>query len=287
MSKVFPAQWDSSENGVKNGVHKKNDEMDLFFSVWPVYAPYRIYKEKVSEQLKEDTEVLEDGKFIVKRKGEIYERPTGKWLISGNREQYWRVWQQSSPTWQQDVKGIHFINPANERSLLKDVLKLNIKDHDSILGFVNRYGLLGVSFKESPQRNIAQMPPVNYGVCDEDLLDFQTAISGVQQSYKLWKEGDRDHLLGKLRINLAGIREYPQINNEGRIVPGRAGLTLLDYIWLHFYKIVIGQYRECRDCGSVFEEIHGNQKLCPECQLMANKRRVKRYRENKKKEGGN
>jgi ribosomal protein S27AE len=266
-------------------------EGNLFITQWPVYAPYRIYEVTSSSQLKEDVEVLEDGQWVIKRKGEIYCEPTGSWLISGNQKQYRQVWEQDSPTWERDVKEIRFIN-QEEKALLKHALKIDTASHASILEFVNRYGLLGTSFRESPQWLIACVPPVSFGVYNEDLFEFQRAILEIQGCYKLWKEikagyetrlgkkeaEGRDVLLGRFRNNLVGIREYPQIDKHGMIVSGKAGQTLLDYIWLQFYEVITGKVKECVYCGSVFKLSHDNRKLCPECQPFNDKLRKARRR---------
>jgi len=246
MKKVYPATTKKK----KEKVHLKSMETPSFFSLWPVYSPYQ-----------------------------IYEQSLGKWVISGDNTKYWKVWEGR-------IDGVKFINPTEEKSLLKDFLAINTKDDKSVLFFVNRYGLLGLDFLESSHWVVAQMPSVNFAVESEDLFDFKAAVLHFRNAYKLWREGDLESLLPILQRRLAGVREYPQMSKCGKkIFPGKAALTLWHYIWLQLYEVVLGrEWAECLYCGNLYEKVHGNAKYCPSCQSLPTPPRHLKRRAQEKKE---
>jgi len=240
------------------------EEVSAFFPLWPVYAPYRIYKIETAELIHNPDDRIEEIKgFTVRHRKEYIRYGTGNWVIQGQLEAYRKVWEAEGAL----VEGVKFINPAEELGLLNTFRKIDIDCHDSILSFVNRYGLLGTGFKESRSWITAQIPEVSFGIESEKLFDFQLAAQTLQETYALRKGGgDKAVLLRKLRHNLAGVTEYPQQDKEGNIIPGKRGQTLLDYIWLHFYNLVLGNgWRECAYCGNLFEKAHGHSKYCTDC----------------------
>ncbi len=280
MKKVIPAKVEVNEKGNSKWKYEEGIQFKVYFSSWPVYKPYKIYEKTTIKTIKSpDDRVSFDKKsgLQVRYVKKAIEEGTEKWIITGDHQQYWRVWKGETD------EGIEFINPMEEVSLFKDFRTIDIENNESILNFVNRYGLLGIDFLKSPVWITAQIPPKNFGVCEESLFEFQTAVLELQESYRLWKEKNFEKLLPILRRQLAHVREYPQIDNKKGIIPGKAGFTLLSYIWLHFYTLVIGRWAECKYCGNLFEMIHGNQKLCSICQETSTPR-VKAWRKKQKQQ---
>jgi hypothetical protein len=289
MKRVFPTKKHLDWVGdIFLKTHEEGSEMEMFYSLWPVYAPYHIYEIQVSELVHNHddiTEIDEKSGFRLRHCKEWITYRTGEWMIQGQSSAYRKVWESEGT----QPEGVRFISPTKEFGLLKDFLSIDIYCNESILGFVNRYGLLGISFKNSPSWITAQMPAVSFGVEDENLEDFQAAVQTLQETYNLWKPGkDTATVLRKLRHHLAGVSEYPQIGSNGNIIPGERGQTLLDYIWLWFYKLVLGKdWRECAYCGNLFEKTHGHAKYCPECNMPGQTPpwiKLKRQQEGKKTE---
>ncbi|MBT9156281.1 MAG: hypothetical protein DDT37_01266 [Firmicutes bacterium] len=231
MKKIYPVQPEIDyQTGNLKRFCQKGAGVDASAALWPVYAPYQVTDEE---------------------------------LFSEDYRQARQVWEAEGEL----VDGVTFINPAKEMSLLHDFLAVDIWDNQSILAFVNRYGLLGISFRKSPLWIVSQVPVVSYGVEREDLHEFQCAAQTLKESYNLWESGENQPLLlRRFRHGLAGGAQYPQLNSYRRIVPGVRGLTLLDNIWLHFYNLAIGKdWFSCDWCGSLFEKEHGHNKYCPPC----------------------
>lgn len=247
MRKIYPATSEVDSQGNVKWTHKQRATRDEILGLWPVYAPYTIYEKK-----------------------------KGEWVISGDTDNYHKVWSGEV-----DVDGVQFIKPMAEMSLLSDFLAIDIDSHDDILSFVNRYGVLGVSFSKAPSWVVSQIPTTSYGVSDESLDDFQLEVAALQRAYGFREAGDTDKVLRALQINLAGVREYPQAGENGTILPGKIGLNLISSIWLHFYNLAIGpKWRECKHCKALFEYTRKDQEYCPLCRGLSTPR-VKRYRQRK------
>jgi len=246
MRKIYPATSEVDSQGNVKWTHKQRAVRDEALGLWPVYAPHTIYEKK-----------------------------KGEWVISGDSHKYYKVWSG-----EMDVDGVKFIKPMAEMSLLPDFLTIDIHSNDDILSFVNRYGLLGVSFNESPSWVISQIPATSYGEYEESLHKFQFEVAALQRAYNWWKAGDNDKVLRALQVNLGGVREFPQAGENGRILPGKIGVNLISSIWLHFYNLVIGpKWRECKYCRALFEyATRSDQEKCPVCQTKSAPR-MRKHRE--------
>jgi hypothetical protein len=256
MRKIYPATSEVDSQGNVKWTHKQRATRDEILGLWPVYAPYTIYE---------------------KKKGEwVISGDKGKHHKPGDTDNYHKVWSGEV-----DVDGVQFIKPMAEMSLLSGFLAIDTDSHDDILLFVNRYGLLGVSFGEAPFWVVSQISADSPGVPDESLDDFQLEVAALQRAYGSWKAGDTEKVLRALQANLAGVREYPQAGENGAILPGKIGLNLISSIWLHFYNLVIGpNWRECKHCKALFEYTRKDQEYCPLCRGLSTPR-VKRYRQRK------
>lgn len=267
MKKVFPVDKGINYAGNVKKTYLAGLEAEAFSSLWPVYAPYEIYEIEETGLVRN----LDDRIEIDKKTGlkirycrEFSTIKSGEWVIQGQKKDYWKVWTARGTK----PEGVKFINPAEEMGLLKDFLSVDIKDTASILNFVNRYGLLGATIKVREHSvQTSSWAAVSPGVIAEDLWDFQLVTFDLQQTYKLWKSRkDTATVLERLCSGLSGITEYPQLNSNGDIAPGKRGKLLLHYIWLHFYNLVLGgDWRECAFCGNLFEMEHGHQRYCPDC----------------------
>lgn len=281
MKKVFPAKEMVDESG---NIKKLNmPATQAFVTQWPVYKPYKIY-EKTHFKLvpTPNDRIVHDEKsgLSIRYCQDAVEIGTGEWVISGNYQKYWQVWEGN-------YEEITFINPSEERKLLRDFLAIDVTNNESILQFVNRYGLLGIDFLQSPVWIVAQTPNPNFGVVEEDLLAFVAEVRCLQDVYKLWKTQKEDafeEIVKVLQRKLFGIVEYPQLK-DGKIVPGKKGLCLLHYIWLQFYELVIGNWSECKLCGNLFEKTHGLEKYCPECRMPGQTPPWKKLQRMKKRKG--
>lgn len=186
------------------------------------------------------------------------------------------------------------IEPLKERYLISDFLKVDPEDDNSILAFVDKYGLLGYLNDSNSNRF-------------EEVYYFQRAVEHFKEIYGLFhliEQGRIDQALKAHFSNLllekpnaldflssrslkekADYAKYCLVSDIARALEGgtsftayssdegesRIGFelkTLLGAIYLQFYFVVIERYRyvECPKCNRLYTSLRKPKKdLCPRC----------------------
>lgn len=191
---------------------------------------------------------------------------------------------------------LEFYSPFEVKSIYSHLAK--VKDEKSLLKFVHRFGLLGVSeYENTKLKEVSYLPnsyiihvldnvDVTYKAADEIreiMINLDNLNRGITINRDIawdyinffYPAGHADvlkkasdakitkaYLILKVHKKLTGVLEAPNFTKSGDAIRGHAYLRLIDAIWHQFYLDLIeyDKFKECPYCHNMHT---GQGVFCP------------------------
>lgn len=192
-------------------------------------------------------------------------------------------------------------DPFQVQYLFEQIARVDTNSEKSILGFSNRFGLLGQEFEMIPS-TMAGIPWQGTGFYQERLEYFTHAVRMMKYTLRLYKDIETedprfefeqdemrkavvrrhpelasrlksaDHLtIARARLmtlvneHLGTVFPALQLGIDGRLYPSHTGLTLLGVAYFQLYEVITTgvALRECPWCKSLFVPRTHRARFCP------------------------